>query len=244
MTDPFIQTLSSLAVSQTLAQTSTPTAPQKKRSTSRLSVPKSSSLTASGPATLCCPRRLSWVTASTTCASTMACRRRSVTTWRRTLRPVRVPESPSAGGTAPSAVSYSNSGWQFKRRRDCSFCLSYFILIPLQPCPALQTATTLIVRAPAPPHVLTSSPSSATSLQPLALRAASATPATSSVTTTAFVSTNAGARTQMESTMMWVKPNPCCCWLMTRTRVWCQKCTLLTIVPYKIGKNNESRSAI
>lgn len=137
VTEPFIQTLSSLAVSQTLVQTSTPTAPQKKRSCTRLSVLKSSSLTASSPATLCCPLRLSWVTASTTCASTMACRRRSVTTWRRTLRPVRVPESPSAGGTAPSAVSYSNCGWQLKRRRDCSFCLSYFILSPpaALPCP-------------------------------------------------------------------------------------------------------------
>lgn len=57
---------------------------------------------------LWCLLRLFWVTASTTCVNMTACSQRSAATSRRTLRPVRVWESPLAGGTAPSAVSYLN----------------------------------------------------------------------------------------------------------------------------------------
>lgn len=108
--------LSPPAVSQTLVQTSTPTAPPKKRSCTRLSVQRSSSLTASSHVILSCRPSLSWITAFTTCASIMACRWHSVTTWRHMLRPVRASESPSVGETTPSVVSYSNTDGQFKLR--------------------------------------------------------------------------------------------------------------------------------
>lgn len=72
----------------------------------KLSVRRSSCQTASSPATQWCLLRLSWVTVSTTCVNTTACSQHSVTTLTLTLRPVRAQESPSAGGTAHSVVSY------------------------------------------------------------------------------------------------------------------------------------------
>lgn len=194
----FFLPLSSVAVSQTLAQTSTPTALQKKGRCTRLGVPRSFSLTASSPATPRCPPTLSWVTASMTCASTMECRWRFVTTWRRTLRPVKVQGSPSAGGTTPSAVS----------DRSLTHRLSTFILFliyspsSLQPCPVLLTATTQTALPPVPLPAPTSSPSSATSLPPPVWRAASVTVVTCSVTTSVFLSANVAVWTK--STTTWV----------------------------------------
>lgn len=94
------------AVSRTLVQTSTPTALQKKRRSTKCSVRRSSIQTASSPVTLWWILTLFLGTASTTCVNTTAWSQLSVTTSRRMLRPVRAQVSPLAGGTAPSAVSF------------------------------------------------------------------------------------------------------------------------------------------
>lgn len=186
-------------VSQTPVQTSTQSVAKKKRCCMRLSVVGSFSPITSSRATLQCPLRLSWLTASMTCASMTACRLRSVTTWRHMLRPVRVPVSPSAGETAAFAVSYSN--------KDSHKYLNLLFVLPhsrrsLQPCPVLLTATTQTAQPPALPRALTSSLSSAICLQLLVSRAASAMLVTSSVTASVLLWTSVAVWTQTESTMM------------------------------------------
>lgn len=135
----------------------------------------------------------------------MACRRLSVTMWRPTLRPARVPESPSAGGIPPSVVSYSNRLTVSTKPQDSSFILHIKKKQPfnfLQQYLVQQTATSLNAPPHAPPPVPTCSPSSATCLQPPVWRVASVMPATSSVMALVFPWKNVAVWTQTKNIMM------------------------------------------